>query len=113
LSIVMPLSRRAPLTLVAAAVLILNLADAVFTLVYLHVGMAEEGNPVMGSALTHGPVGFMAIKLALVSLGVLLLFRLRARRAASIALVGSAVAYGSLLVFHLTAVPQLVALAQS
>ncbi len=108
----MPLSRRVPLTLVAAAVLLLNLADALFTLVYLHVGLAEEANPFMVSALAHGPVGFMLIKLALVSLGVLLLFRLRQRRAASVALVASAVAYGSLLIFHLTAVPDLVALAQ-
>jgi hypothetical protein len=109
----MPLTRRSPLALVAAAVLVLNLADALFTLIYIHAGLATEANPIMDQALTHGPVGFMAFKLALVSLGVLLLFRLRQRRAASVALCASAVAYGSLLVFHLSAVPELVALARS
>lgn len=107
----MHVSARLPLSLVAAAVLVLNLADALFTLIYIHAGLASEANPLMVSALGGGAVGFMLVKLALVSLGVTLLFRLRARRSASFALVGTAVAYSSLFLYHLTAVPSLVEIA--
>ncbi len=107
----MQVTARLPLSLVAAAVLVLNLADGLFTLAYVHAGLASEANPLMDQALGGGPVGFMMVKLALVSLGVLLLFRLRQRRSASIALVASAVTYSSLFVYHLSAVPSLVAVA--
>jgi len=109
----MQLSVRLPVSLAAAAVIVLNLADAIFTLVYVHTGMAREGNPVMESALGGGSLTFMVTKLALVSLCVLLLVRLRARPAASAALVGSAIAYSWLFFYHLSAVPELVSLAAS
>jgi len=100
------------MSLVAAAVVILNVADALFTLVYVRLGVAREGNPFMESALGHGALGFMIVKLSLVSLCVLLLVRLReratAQRAAELALSGAAVAYASLFVYHLAAVPALV-----
>jgi hypothetical protein len=107
----MQVTARLPLSVVAAAVLVLNLADALFTLIYVELGLAVEGNPLMSQPLGDGPLRFMLVKLALVSLGVLLLFRLRQRRAAAIALVASAVAYSSLFVYHLSAVPALVAVA--
>jgi hypothetical protein len=104
----MRVSVRLPMSLVAALVLVLNLADAVFTLVYVRLGLASEANPFMKTALGSGPVAFMALKLGLVSLCVLLLQRLRERqlavRAADVALVGSAVAYATLLLYHLSAV---------
>ena len=107
----MRVSFRLPMSLVAAAVLILNLADALFTLVYVRLGVAREGNPFMASALGRGALGFMIVKLGLVSLCVLLLVRLRERKAAgrapSLALIGSAVAYATLLIYHLAAVPSL------
>jgi hypothetical protein len=109
----MELSVRLPMSVAAAAVIVLNLADAVFTLLYVHTGMAREGNPFMASALGGGSVTFMITKLALVSLGVLLLVRLRPRPAASAGLVGSAIAYASLFLYHLSAVPELVSGAAS
>jgi len=102
---------RHPLFPLAAALLILNLLDAVLTLLWIDAGVAVEGNPLMDQALSGGPVGFMVIKLALVSLGVGLLWRLRHRRAAGIAMIATAAAYSSLFLYHLSAVPQLVALA--
>jgi Domain of unknown function (DUF5658) len=94
----------------AFALVVLNLLDAVFTLVWIKSGVASEGNPFMDRAMAHGPVGFMVIKLALVSLSVLLLWRLRHRRAAATALVATAIAYASILCLHLSAaVPSLVA----
>ena len=113
----MRVSLRLPMSMVAAAVLVLNLADAIFTLIYVRVGMAREGNPFMQSALGRGPLAFMVLKLGLVSLCVLLLDRLRERRAAvratELALVGAAVTYTTLLVYHLAAVPGLLSVATS
>lgn len=109
----MQLSVRLPMSVAAAAVIVLNLADAVFTLLYVHAGLAREANPFMESALGGGSLTFMIVKLALVSLCVLLLVRLRARPAASAALVGSAIAYFWLFAYHLSAVPELVSVAAS
>jgi hypothetical protein len=93
---------------VAAAIVLFNLVDALFTLVYLQAGVAREANPLMTTAFGGGAVGFMVIKLALVSLSVGLLFRLRHRRSAASALVVTAVAYASLVAYHLSEVPRLV-----
>jgi hypothetical protein len=95
----------------AGTVLILNLVDAVFTLLYTGAGLATEGNPLMDQVLSHSPVGFMAIKIALVSCGVMLLWRLRQRRAAVVGMVASAMAYCSLFVYHLSEAHRLVAIA--
>ena len=95
--------------LAAAALIVLNLLDAIFTLLWVESGIASEGNPIMDRAMTHGPVGFMVIKLALVSLCVLLLWRLRHRRAAAISLVTCAIAYSAVMLVHLSAVPVFVA----
>jgi len=56
----------------------------------------------MGAALTHGPVGFMVAKLALVSLSVLLLWRLRHRRAAGLALYSGAMTYALIVAYHVS-----------
>ena len=101
-------TRRA-VEIAAYALIILNLLDAVFTLIWIQAGIAAEGNPIMDRAMAHGPLGFMAVKLSLVSLGVLLLWRLRHRRAAATALIASAIAYSAVLLVHLSVVPQLVA----
>ena len=85
----------------AFAVIVLNLLDAIFTLVWVESGVASEGNPFMDRAMAHGPLGFMAIKLALVSLCVGLLWRLRHRRAAATALITCAIAYAAVMLVHL------------
>ncbi len=92
----------------AYAVIILNLVDAMFTLVYIRAGIATEGNPLMGQALSHSPLGFMICKLALVSGGVLLLWRLRHRKSAVTGLMATSAAYACLFVYHLSAVPHLI-----
>jgi hypothetical protein len=99
-----PITRRLPISLVAAAVLVLNLFDALFTLVYVRLGVAREGNPLMERALGHGALDFMLLKLGLVSLCVLLLVRYHERRPTQLALAGSAIAYALVLVYHLSAV---------
>ncbi|MEO8699823.1 MAG: DUF5658 family protein [Kofleriaceae bacterium] len=91
-----------------AAVIILNLLDAIFTIIYTRLGLAVESNPLMDKVLVSSPVLFMIAKLGLVSLGVLLLWRLRYHRAARFGLLGTSTAYIALLVYHLSGVERLV-----
>ena len=71
--------------------------------------MATEANPMMDVLLTWGPVPFMLGKLALVSLGVLLLWRLRHRSAAVVGIFIGFIAYYAILVQHLGQVGWLLA----
>jgi hypothetical protein len=98
------------LRMAAATILVINLLDAALTLIWTLSGLAVEANPLMEQVLAHSPLQFMAVKLALVSLGLLLLWRLRWRRTARVAIFASALAYALLLTYHLNEVPQLVAL---
>lgn len=88
----------------AGAVIVLNLVDAIFTILYTRFGVATEANPLMDQVLSSGPLVFMITKLSLVSLGVYLLWRLRHRRSAVAGLVAVGSAYVWLLVHHLSAV---------
>jgi hypothetical protein len=92
----------------AYAVVVFNVLDAIFTLVYVQAGAAEEGNPLMAVLLAWHPVSFVALKLALVSLGVWLLWRVRHHRAAVAAIVGIAVVYAGVLALHLSAAHRLI-----
>ncbi len=110
----MQLATRTQLLRVAgASVLVLNLLDAIFTIVYTSSGVAVESNPLMSRALVESPVLFMIAKLGLVSLGVLLLWRLRHRRAAAFGLIATGTAYVTLLAYHLSAVDRLTLVAST
>ena len=87
--------------MVVLAVVVLNLLDAVFTLWWVELGIATEANVLLCGILDSSAVAFMAVKLALVSLGVLLLWRERERRLAVIGLVVCMAAYNALLIYHL------------
>ena len=81
--------------------LVLNLLDAVFTLLWVYAGLATEANPLMYELVHEYPVPFVITKLALVGLGSLLLWRLR--RKSPLAVVGIFVgffAYYALLLIH-------------
>ena len=101
-------SMRGRLTLLAGAVVILNLLDAIFTICYTHAGYASESNPLMQVALAASPVLFVLAKIGLVSLGVLLLWRMRHHRTAVFGLVSTSAAYSLLLLYHLSEVPRLI-----
>jgi len=89
------------LRLVVVALLLLNLLDAVFTLVWIEAGIAEEANLLLEGILSRSAVGFMLVKMALVSLGVALLWRHRDRRLAVAGLSTACLAYNTLLIYHL------------
>ena len=103
-----PIARQGWVLTAGAIVVILNLFDAIFTLLYVRLGHATESNPLMDQMLAASPVLFMVAKLALVSLGVLLLWRLRDHRAARLGLVATGGAYVLLLCYHLSGVERLV-----
>ena len=93
----------------SSAVVVLNLLDALFTIFYTKGGYASESNPLMQVALASSPVLFVIAKLSLVSLGVLLLWRARHHRLAAGGLFVGAAAYALIIVYHLSAVPHIVA----
>jgi len=83
-----------------AALLLLNLADALFTLVFLQLHLAEEANPLMRAAYEGSPVLFLAVKLLLVHAGALLLWVHRAFAVARTALVVAICLYAVIAAYH-------------
>ena len=61
-------------------IIVFNLIDAILTLYWVIDGQAVEANPLMASALEIGPIAFMFCKIAVVSLGLTILW-IRRRRA--------------------------------
>jgi hypothetical protein len=86
---------------IVKAVLVLNLLDALFTLVWVRSGLATEANPLIAQLVTGHAVVFVVIKLGLVSLGSWLLWQRRQRPAAAIAIVAVFLVYYLILLYHL------------
>lgn len=82
------------------AVVVLNLADAVFTLWWVHTGVATEANLLLADLVVGNTIGFAAVKFGLVSLGLLLLWRERRRWLASFGIATSFAAYNLLAIYH-------------
>ncbi len=60
-------------------ILVSNLLDATLTLCAVEFGDAVEANPLMGALLARGTMQFVIVKHLLVSLGLIMLWRFRAR----------------------------------
>ena len=88
------------LRLLVVAVVLLNLLDAVFTLVWVESGVATEANLLLEAILSRSAIAFVVVKMSLVSMGVLLLWRQRQRRLAVYGIRLSFAAYNSLLLYH-------------
>jgi hypothetical protein len=85
---------------IVKAVLVLNLLDALFTLLWVSAGLATEAN-VLLETLAHGhPVLFVTVKLGLVSLGSILLWWRRDRPLAVVSLFGAFMVYYLVLLYH-------------
>lgn len=85
------------------AVLVLNLIDAVMTMIWVLRGDATEANPMMDLVLREHPVLFVVTKLGLVSLGSYLLWRHRRKGAAVVAIFVAFLVYYAILTIHLGA----------
>jgi len=96
-----PLARDRWLQPLLIITLLLNLMDATLTLFAVRAELAVEANPLMDELLGHGPVLFMVGKLVMVSLGVLLLWRLRHTMMATVGLLAAFVAYTLTCLWHL------------
>jgi len=88
---------------IVRAVLVFNLLDAMFTLVWVRSGLAEEGNALMRD-LAHGQALFFVLaKIALVSLGCLFLWGRRSHPWAVAAIFLAFAVYYAVLLLHLAA----------
>jgi hypothetical protein len=92
----------------SVALLMLNLLDGLFTLMFLQLGVAEELNPLMRVAYEQSPLVFMFSKLVIVNAGLWLLCLHRRLRASRIAIRAGAVVYGIIVVYHLAFLTHLV-----
>jgi uncharacterized membrane protein len=82
-------------------VLVLNLLDGVFTLVWVEHFGAREMNVMMSDLVHTNGLLFMLVKLALVSLGTLFLWRNRSNPLAVASLFLAFFCYYLVLLFHL------------
>jgi len=86
---------------IAKWILVFNLLDGVFTLIWVEHFQARELNLMMSDLVHSSALLFMIAKLALVSLGTLFLWRLRSKPLAVISLFVAFFSYYLILLVHL------------
>lgn len=85
---------------IVKTVLVLNLLDAIFTLVWVRFGFAREANLMIDRLVDHHAVGFFAVKLGLVGMGSWLLWQYRNHATAVIAIFIAFLTYYLVLLYH-------------
>lgn len=80
--------------------MLFNVIDAFYTLMWIHAGLAVEANPLMNVALGMGPWAFVIIKMTMVTLGIILLWRFREVKFARVTVVVPAVFYAAVVGTH-------------
>lgn len=86
---------------IVKAVIVLNLLDLLFTLVWVGGGHAEEANLLLVNLVRQHPVAFVLAKISLVSLGSYLLWIYRAHALAVIGIFSIFMVYYFVLLYHL------------
>ena len=89
------------------SLLVLNLFDAICTFIWVTMGYAEEANPLMDYIISTHPPMFILYKVTIVSLGVLLLWRLRDQAFCRIATVPALAVYVAVGIIHATFIVKL------
>jgi len=87
--------------LLAIFILVANFLDGWLTLWWINLGWATEKNPLL-QELVERPVPFLAAKMVLVGLGVVLLYSYRHRTLAFLGLLFAALVYAWVLAHHLS-----------
>ncbi|MFH1728455.1 MAG: DUF5658 family protein [Pseudomonadota bacterium] len=82
---------------------IFNVLDGILTTYWVLTYKATEANPFMAFLITKHPILFIAVKMVLVVLGSILLWRLRRRPFAVIAIFGAFMLYYFIVLYHLQA----------
>ena len=85
---------------IVKTLLVLNLADAIFTLAWVHSGLALEANTLIDELVNEHTLGFILVKLGLVALGSWLLWRRRRRPLAVVGIFAAFLAYYLVLLYH-------------
>lgn len=84
-----------------AVFLAFNALDAIFTLLYVTVGVATESNPLLAAAIAISPVLFVVVKMTLAIAAVTILHALRQNSLAQRVMVFGALAYAGVIAWHL------------
>jgi uncharacterized membrane protein YpjA len=84
------------------ALLVLNLLDAVFTYIWVSLGLAEEANPLMEFVISFSPTAFILYKVLVVNLCVWLLWRTRAQMLCKVLCIPLTCIYVGILLLHLS-----------
>jgi len=85
---------------IVKTVLVLNLCDAIFTLVWVRWGLAREANLMIDKLVEDHALAFFAVKLGLVGMGSWLLWRRREHPPAVVAIFIAFLAYYLVLLYH-------------
>lgn len=86
---------------IIVAVVVLNILDLLFTLAWSQLGLMRETNILMEQLLYVRPVLFALVKIVLVSLSLILLWRYRRHPFAVVGLFSVFTVYYSVLLHHL------------
>jgi len=86
---------------IVKAVLVFNLLDALFTLIWVRWGLAREANTLIDELVNDHAVVFVLVKLGLVGLGSWLLWNRRQRPVAVIGIFAAFLAYYFVLLYHI------------
>ena len=89
------------LSVLLGLTVVFNLLDASFTLFAVRSGLAIETNPLMSELLQQDPLLFMLVKIAVVSLGVSMLWHLRQFKMAVVGSVGAFLTYTAIVIWHI------------
>ena len=86
---------------IAKWLIVLNLLDGIFTLIWVEHFGAGEWNVMMRDLVYQSPLLFMLVKLTVVSLGTIFLWRHRSRALAVISLFVAFFSYFLVVLYHL------------
>jgi len=88
----------------STVILACNALDAALTVGSVELGDAIEANPLMAALLAHDTLQFVLVKHLMVSLGVILLWRLRSRRMARLGAMAVLPVYPLVVAYELASV---------
>jgi len=93
---------------IVKVILVLNLFDMIFTLLWIYAGLARESNPLLADLIDKYPILFATVKLTLVSLGSILLWRYRFRPLAIISIFLAFIVYYYLFLYQISFLGRLI-----
>lgn len=86
---------------IVKSVLVLNLIDAVLTLLWVKAGLATEANTLLDELVHENAVLFVLVKLALVGMGSWVLWSRRTSPVAVVGIFAAFISYYWILLYHL------------